>query len=331
MARKLVSQQDVYEAADEMVRAGKTPTTIGVHRMIGRGSYTTIGNYLKQWEAEKASDDQVEVPAEEEAVPDSIGKDADHFIRKLWVMARKHEHDQLQAERDELNQRETELQEEVQEVVDASNDMQDRIDELEEALRDSNVRFEREQNDRIEAERQAALSEASLSRAQNDLVSLEEKLSVTTGKYEAKLEEVATLNGDVSRLNADVSRLNRDLQQEKEQSERLSQKQANTEASLNAEKSKNEGLQEQIRQLQQKEREQRSELDDANAEKARLASENANLAGQLEERSRQMTQLEKRLQKAAENIEALKAAQRSKAKKKGDGEKEAGDTSNKQE
>ncbi len=34
MARKLVSQEDVYEAADEMVRAGKTPTTIGVHRMI---------------------------------------------------------------------------------------------------------------------------------------------------------------------------------------------------------------------------------------------------------------------------------------------------------
>jgi len=208
---------------------------------------------------------------------------------------------------------------------------QERIDDLEEALRNSSARYEKEQEARIEAERQASLSEASLSRAQNDLVSLEGKLSAATSKYEAKLEEVATLNGDVSRLNTDVSRLNRDLEQEKEQTERLSQKQANTEASLNAEKSKNEGLQEQLRQLQQKEQEQRSELDEATTEKARLASENANLAGQLEERSRQMTQLEKRLQKATENIEALKAAQRSKAKKKSDGEKEAGGNTTKQE
>lgn len=331
MARKLVSQQDVYEAADEMVRAGKRPTTIGIHRMIGRGSYTTIGNYLKAWEAETVSDEQTTSSEEEEAIPESIGKDADFFVRKLWVMARKHEHAQLQAERDTLSQRETELQEEVQEVVDSSNGMQERIDELELALQESKERFDKEQNARIEAQRQCALSEASLSRAQNDLVALEEKLNTATGKYEAKLEEVATLNGHVSRLNTDVERLYHQVEQEKQQYGRLSQKQANTEASLNAEKSKNEGLQEQVRQLQQTGQEQRSELDSANAERTRLSSNNAKLTGQLEERSRQMTLLEKRLQKALESVEALKAAQRTKAKKKGDGTKEAGDMPNKQE
>lgn len=326
MARKLVSQQDVYAAAEEMLQAGKKPSTIGIHRILGRGSYTTIGQYLKQWEEEVGSLGQiVETPAEE-PVPSSISKDAELFIRKLWVMACKHEHDQLEKERAALNRRELEIQEEAQKVVDASNKMQERVEKLEEELQNKNALHEKELNARIQAERSAAISEAALNRTQNDLASLEEKLSAANTKYETKLEEVATLNSTVSRLNEDISRLNRDLEQEKEQLESLRQKQANTDASLNEEKSKNKRLQEQLHQLQKKEQEQRSELNDVNAEKLRLASENANLLGRLEECSRQIIQLENRLQQSIETIEALKAAQQFSEETK-----ESDNTDNKQE
>lgn len=319
MARKLVATQDVYEAADEMVRAGKRPTTIGIHRMLGRGSYTTIGNYLKQWEEENEALEDSEPTAIDEDLPASIGKDADLFVRKLWMLARNHENALLQSERDAFLQRESELQEEVQGVVDGSNDMNERIEDLEQELQDSRESHEKEREARIEAERQASLNEAALNRAQTDLAALGDKLDALTGKYEVKLEEVARLNGDVSKLNADVERLNREVDQGKHENERLSQKQANTEASLGTEKSNNVSLERQVRQLQELAEERKAESNRSMEETQRLAGENANLSGQLKERARQMGQLETWLEKALEKVESLKSALNdAEAKKDGD-------------
>lgn len=332
MARKLVAEQDVYEAADEMARAGKTPTTIGVHRILGRGSYTTIGNYLKQWEEDHASStEESNTPLIDEEVPESLGQDVELFVRKLWVLARNHENAQLQSERDALQQQELEIQEEVQGVVDASNDMKERMDDLEQALQASRESHEKERDARIEAQRQASVNEAELNRAKKDLAALEEKLNSLTGKYEAKLEEVARLNGDVSKLNSDVERLNRDVEHKKQETERLSQKQANTESLLNTEKSNNVTLEQEVRQLQQKLKEGKAENQDLAKDAQRLAGENANLSGQLEERARQMSQLETRLEKTLEQVESLKMAQYTAGKKKSDSSKKTGGENKKQE
>ncbi|ECC3128981.1 KfrA protein, partial [Salmonella enterica subsp. enterica] len=52
MARKLVEFDDVAAAAQKLKDAGKRPTVIAIRDIIGKGSFTTISTYLKQWSEE---------------------------------------------------------------------------------------------------------------------------------------------------------------------------------------------------------------------------------------------------------------------------------------
>ncbi|WP_042935611.1 DNA-binding protein [Escherichia coli] len=56
MARKLVEFDDVAAAAQKLKDAGKRPTVIAIRDIIGKGSFTTISTYLKQWSEEHSLD-----------------------------------------------------------------------------------------------------------------------------------------------------------------------------------------------------------------------------------------------------------------------------------
>jgi chromosome segregation ATPase len=312
MARRLVTQQDVNQAANTLLESGKRPSTIGVHRILSRGSFTTIGNYLKQWERENPEEPAVAMVDDD--VPEALAGDADQFVGKLWTLAKKLAHEQLASERDDLQQREEEFHEEMKQVVDSANDALERADELEERLQTEIENHEKEREKRRNLESQLALRTAALERAEKDVEKLDTKLEAVSAKYEAKLEEVTRLNSETSRLNSDVTRLNGELEQKKQEIERLSQKQAITDASLGDEKSKNKALEDRLKQLQQAEQERASELDNAKEQAQQLAQQNANISGQLEERTRQMAHLESRLLEAISANEEMKKASETTAK-----------------
>lgn len=106
MARKLVEFNDVAAAAQKLKDAGKRPTVIAIRDLLGKGSFTTISTYLKQWSEEHSLDEEpVEV-----VLPESVMSDAELFLRKIYTVAKTSADEQLEREREQLRQRELEYQ-----------------------------------------------------------------------------------------------------------------------------------------------------------------------------------------------------------------------------
>ena len=82
MARTIVTQAAVVEAADTLDATGEEPTIITVQERIGGGSYTTVKRYLEEWKAQRQITRQ---PAIE--IPDAIVAKGNEFVRSLWVAA----------------------------------------------------------------------------------------------------------------------------------------------------------------------------------------------------------------------------------------------------
>lgn len=130
MARKLVEFNDVAAAAQKLKDAGKRPTVIAIRDLLGKGSFTTISTYLKQWSEEHSLDEEpVEV-----VLPESVMSDAELFLRKIYTVAKTSADEQLEREREQLRQRELEYQEDMQQAVDMANDATERAELLEEQL-----------------------------------------------------------------------------------------------------------------------------------------------------------------------------------------------------
>lgn len=81
MAKRIVTESTVHEAADALQSAGVAPTTITVQERTG-GSYTTVQRYLKNWQEARARD-----AAAAPDTPSALDAKAAAFIRALWVDA----------------------------------------------------------------------------------------------------------------------------------------------------------------------------------------------------------------------------------------------------
>ncbi|HEU4322206.1 MAG TPA: DNA-binding protein [Roseiflexaceae bacterium] len=80
MAARIVTQEAVNKAAEELVAAGQTPTLTTVQERTG-GSYTTVKRYLDIWQAQrKAAPPVVEPPPE-------VLAEAQRLASSLWQVA----------------------------------------------------------------------------------------------------------------------------------------------------------------------------------------------------------------------------------------------------
>jgi hypothetical protein len=82
MARQIVTQQFVTEAAEALVGEGSEPSIVAVQARIGGGSFSTVKRFLDAWKQMRAQDAAAapDTPAEVQAQ----GQD---FARAVWVLA----------------------------------------------------------------------------------------------------------------------------------------------------------------------------------------------------------------------------------------------------
>ena len=203
MARKLISRDDVFNAANDMQGAGKRPTILGIYKLLGRGSYTTISNYLKQWEQESPA---IEI-VEDLELPEVIANDAELFIGKIWSLAKNHADTSVQAERDALRMREQELSAEAQQAVDIANEHSERVEQLEELLEQAQAEAMKSAAKEEDYQRKLLVLEAESKGYLSRIQELEEKaknheqqileqaraLSYTEGQIDAKDKMIAEL------------------------------------------------------------------------------------------------------------------------------------------
>lgn len=81
MARALVTQEAVAEAAAQLLASGEEPTIIAVQARIGGGSFSTVKKHLDAWKEAQAAQ-----PAPV-AVPPAVQERADAFGRAVWQAA----------------------------------------------------------------------------------------------------------------------------------------------------------------------------------------------------------------------------------------------------
>jgi chromosome segregation ATPase len=90
MVRKKEDQEDEVSACNEIAKSGEEPSVIKIHTMLGKGSYTTIGKYLKLWEAsDEGKAIQVELLPAVIEIPTELKESSEIFIKQMYTAAGK--------------------------------------------------------------------------------------------------------------------------------------------------------------------------------------------------------------------------------------------------
>ncbi len=79
--RAHVTQDEVNQAANELLAAGTTPTTTLIQQRVG-GSFTTIGRLFEVWEQQHRAE-----PAGAIEIPDDVARAATESLQMLWRTA----------------------------------------------------------------------------------------------------------------------------------------------------------------------------------------------------------------------------------------------------
>jgi hypothetical protein len=94
MARAGISEQQVFDAAEQLLQEGQPVTVSAVRETIGSGSFSTISGMLAKWK--EANDNRR--PADAPDMPESVSR----AMRQLWTTAWKETQSGIKAEREAL-------------------------------------------------------------------------------------------------------------------------------------------------------------------------------------------------------------------------------------
>lgn len=82
MARQIVTQQAVNEAAEALISEGAEPSIVAVQSHIGGGSFSTVKRFLDVWKLER-SNIAIAVPD----TPPEVLKKGQEFAQHVWALA----------------------------------------------------------------------------------------------------------------------------------------------------------------------------------------------------------------------------------------------------
>ena len=91
MATRLIEQEDVSRACNDLIRAGEEPSTLKVRKMLGKGSHSTIQKFIKAWkESEERQAIHVDTLPATVELPPEFREGADLFIKQIFKLAEDH-------------------------------------------------------------------------------------------------------------------------------------------------------------------------------------------------------------------------------------------------
>jgi hypothetical protein len=82
-----ITREQVFEAADQIVAAGGTPTLAEVRKHLGGGSYTTISEAMKEWRATVRARTVVAPQPIRDPVPAAICDRFAEAAQDVWTTA----------------------------------------------------------------------------------------------------------------------------------------------------------------------------------------------------------------------------------------------------
>jgi len=95
-----ITKSTVIEACETLVANGQAPSVTRLRHILGRGSYTTIARFRREWEEETASSNA----QEESEPPAELLRAAERIARDAWRRAREEAEADLAQERSKLEE-----------------------------------------------------------------------------------------------------------------------------------------------------------------------------------------------------------------------------------
>jgi chromosome segregation ATPase len=96
MARQIVTQQAVTEAAEALILEGAEPSIVAVQAHIGGGSYSTVKKFLDVWKQQRA-----EAATAAPDTPAEVQAKGQEFARIVWALASREAQAEAQQAKDE--------------------------------------------------------------------------------------------------------------------------------------------------------------------------------------------------------------------------------------
>ncbi len=167
---KRLTEEEVHAAAEELQLNGGKVGSIEVYRFLGRGSLTTITNFLRTWHQEEKA---TALPALI-ALPEALKKSAEQLIVKVWSESQALAEQELKSQQEALRQAEAIANEKIAEAKAFSEELAAQIETLEaqiEKIRDEQYKemlkgIEIEQDDRQKAVTKEAVTASKLIEAE---------------------------------------------------------------------------------------------------------------------------------------------------------------------
>lgn len=124
---KRLTEEEVHAAAEELQLSGGKVGSIEVYRHLGRGSLTTITNFLKTWHQEEKT---TALPALI-MLPEVLKKSAEQMIVKVWAESQALAEQELKSQQEALRQAEAIANEKIAEAEAFSEEQAAQIEALE--------------------------------------------------------------------------------------------------------------------------------------------------------------------------------------------------------
>lgn len=167
-----ITREEVHQAAASLNAKGIKPSIIKVREILGKGSYSTIGKHLEEWQApESEAEEAPEVPEALQAL-----------LPQIWQACYGEAQAILQAQADELKAQLAEAQESLASAQKATDEAESAIEQLQAELDDAQARAGKAETDAIELDRLRLVAEARASELQARAEAAEKALQAALGQ-----------------------------------------------------------------------------------------------------------------------------------------------------
>lgn len=122
-----LTEAEVHAAAEELQSTGGKVSCIEIYKHLGRGSLTTITNFLKTWNQEEEKTNTLPALV---SLPDSLKAVSEQLIVKLWAESQKLAESELQTQREALRQAEAIAVDKIKEAQAFSEEQAKEIEAL---------------------------------------------------------------------------------------------------------------------------------------------------------------------------------------------------------
>lgn len=272
---KRLTEEEVHEAAEELKESGIRPSSIEVYKFLGRGSLTTITNFLKTWNNpdEKAT---TTLPALI-MLPDALKKSAEQLILKVWAESQDLAEHEINSQREALKQAEALANEKIAEAEAFSEEQSKQIEALEaqidelkkEKAKDHDYFLQEEkrlQKEISNGQKSEGILETRIFNTEKQLKAAEEKITT----LEALIVENKKIELTASRLETENYHLKTKTSEAEKRNERILKDCDSLKEKLSAKANKSELLESEL--FQEKQR-----IESVATENSRLIKENRSL------------------------------------------------------